>query len=137
MTAPTSESAGLLYTDAKGVDRYGSIQALPYLSLVCESNGHNWDDPPNINGQSAFRCERGCGREKVEVEDDIGVIWKRDYSGGAMLAPEARVLRNEARAELRRRKTAQARRRQVAADSLADLEMRAALEQHRAEVAAR
>lgn len=130
-------TASRVYVDERGVTRVGSVQDLPYIALVCLANGHNWNDPPNIHGQSQFRCDRGCGREKVEVEDMIGVVQKRDYSGGTMLAPEARVLRNEARAELRRRKTAGAQTRQAAADEQADLEMRAAVEGHRAEVAQR
>lgn len=123
-------SAGLEYTDAQGVHRYGSVQALPYVSVLCLANGHNWNDPPCIHGQSDFRCERGCGREKTEVQDRTGVVQKADYRGGHMLAPQARVLRCEARAELRRRKEAAARDDQARADADADLELRAALEEH-------
>lgn len=124
---------GSVWTDPSGVTRYGSLDQLPYIPLLCLVLGHAWSDPPDEDGTSRFRCDRGCGREKVETQDVIGVVQWRTYSGGTMLAVEARPLRNEARAELRRRKRRTAQQARAVADASADLEMRAALEQHRAQ----
>lgn len=91
------------WTDSAGVDRVGSLLDLPYISLRCQANGHRWDDPmPGLDGKDRYRCD--CGRRKVEQIDATGAIVSRQYYGGTMLATEARVSRDEARAELRRRR---------------------------------
>lgn len=131
MSEPTSVAVRAPYIDDHGTVRYSSLLTLPYPAVLCLANGHAWNDPPDQDGTSHFRCDHGCTREKVEHQDITGAV-TREYSGGHLLAPEARVPRNEARAELRRRKRRLAQQSQEHADAAADLEMRAAVEEHRA-----
>lgn len=98
------------YTDAHGVERFGSVLDIGDAYLRCLAFGHHWDPGPVVERPGyggvvwTVRAQCDCGRIRIDVlSPTTAELHGRDYSGGCGFLPGADVTRQEARAEWARR----------------------------------